>query len=84
MLIFSRKVDQKIRIGDDIEITILDMRKGTVKIGIKAPKTLSIHREEVYQKILEENINAAKSVLNDTGEFDDTSIKVEAVRTPKK
>ncbi len=84
MLIFSRKVDQKIRIGDDIEITILDMRKGTVKIGIEAPKTLSIHREEVYQKILEENINAAKSVLNDKGQFDDTSIKVKPVRTIKK
>ncbi len=76
MLIFSRKTGEKIRIGDDIEITVLEIRKGSVKIGIKAPKGLPIHREEVYQKILQENLSAANSILNGKNEIDDIDIKI--------
>ena len=75
MLIFTRKEGQKIRIGDDIEVTVLDVKKGSVKIGIKAPRGLPIHREEVYQKILEENLSAARSVLNQQSPFDDMDIR---------
>ncbi len=76
MLVFTRKSGQKIRIGEEIEVTILEIRKGSVKIGIKAPKGLTIHREEVYQKIIQENILAAQSAFNSKAQFDDTQIKL--------
>lgn len=75
MLIFTRKAGQKIRIGDDIEITILDVKRGNVKVGINAPKGLSIHREEVYKRILEENKLAAQSILNGNIKLDDMNIR---------
>ena len=75
MLIFTRKAGQKIRIGDDIEIAILEVKKGNIKIGINAPKGLPIHREEVYQKILEENRLAAQFPLNGSMELDDLDIE---------
>jgi len=76
LLIFTRKAGQKIRIGDDIEITVLDIRRGSVKIGIKAPKGLLVHREEVYQKIIQENLSAAQSVLSAQDQFDDMDINI--------
>jgi len=75
LLIFTRKIGEKIRIGEDIEIVILNIKKGSVKVGITAPKGLSIHREEVYKKILEENKIAAESILNAEIELDDTDIR---------
>lgn len=52
MLILTRKPLESIIIGDeDIIIRILDMRRGQVKVGIEAPKSLSVHREEVFKKI---------------------------------
>lgn len=50
-LILTRKVDQKIRIGDDIVITLLGVRGNQYKIGIEAPKHVSVHREEIWQAI---------------------------------
>ncbi|MBQ7613176.1 MAG: carbon storage regulator CsrA [Spirochaetaceae bacterium] len=55
MLILSRKIDQKIIIGENIEITIIDVKGDQVKIGIEAPKNLKVFRQEVYQEILKEN-----------------------------
>lgn len=55
MLALSRKKDESIIIGDHIEITILDIQGEQVKLGIKAPKHISIHRKEVYIQIQEEN-----------------------------
>jgi len=74
MLIFSRKPGQKIKIGDDIEIAVLEVRRGQVRIGIDAPKRFSVHREEIYQKILEENRLAALSAFNAEGDLDDINI----------
>jgi carbon storage regulator len=51
MLILTRKVNQKIRIGDDIVITLLGVRGNQYKVGIVAPKHVSVHREEIYQRI---------------------------------
>lgn len=51
MLILTRKVGEKLLIGDNIEITILNVRGGQVKLGINAPKDISVHREEIYSKI---------------------------------
>ena len=62
MLILTRKIGEKIRIGDDIEVTVLDVNGRQVRIGINAPSGLAILREEVFRRIQEENLNAAKSV----------------------
>ena len=59
MLILTRKVGESIRINDNICITVMDMDGKSIKIGIQAPKTISIHREEVFLRIKEENQKAA-------------------------
>ena len=59
MLILTRKAGQSIRIADDIEISIIDIKGKQARIGIKAPKGMPIHREEVFQRIKRENMRAA-------------------------
>jgi carbon storage regulator len=58
MLALSRKKGQGIIIGDNIELVILDISKDQVRVGINAPKNISIHRKEVYLQIQEENKKA--------------------------
>ncbi|PVX38819.1 carbon storage regulator CsrA [Pasteurella langaaensis DSM 22999] len=53
MLILTRKVGESLLIGDDISITVLSVRGNQVKIGVNAPKDVSVHREEIYQRIKE-------------------------------
>ena len=60
MLVLSRQRDETIMIGDDIEITIVDIRGDKVRVGINAPKHISVHRKEVYDAIQQENRRAAK------------------------
>ncbi|NOX57398.1 MAG: carbon storage regulator CsrA [Planctomycetes bacterium] len=59
MLVLSRTRDETIMIGDDIEITVVDVRGDKVRLGIKAPTTIPVHRKEVYEAIKTENTNAA-------------------------
>jgi carbon storage regulator len=61
MLILTRKLGETIAIGDDITITFLDIRGKQIRIGVSAPKNVSIHRGEIYQLIQEQNIQAAVS-----------------------
>jgi len=63
MLILSRKVDEKIIIGDDIKISIIEIRGDQVRIGIDAPKKVKVYRQEVYDAIKAENKAALKSVV---------------------
>ena len=51
MLILTRKVGESVLIGNDISITILSARGNQVKLGVEAPKEVSVHREEIYQRI---------------------------------
>lgn len=51
MLILTRKVGESVLIGNDISITILSVRGNQVKLGVEAPKEVSVHREEIYQRI---------------------------------
>jgi len=51
MLILTRKVSESVLIGNDISITILSVRGNQVKLGVEAPKEVSVHREEIYQRI---------------------------------
>ncbi len=55
MLVLTRKKNQKIMIGDDIEITIVDIRNEQIKLGINAPNHIKVFRKEVYDAIQEEN-----------------------------
>ncbi len=60
MLILTRKSGESINIGDNIKVTIVEVRGRQVRVGIEAPPGLVIHREEIYAKIMEENRLAAK------------------------
>ena len=64
MLILSRKINEKIKIGSDITLTIIEVRGDQVKIGVEAPKHVKVFREEVFQAIQEENKAAAASALS--------------------
>ncbi len=67
MLVLTRKKNQSIIIGNNIEIKILKMGKNAVEIGITAPKSYSIFREEVFKEIKKKNVEAIKSV--ETGDL---------------
>ncbi len=60
MLVLSRRKDETIMIGDSVEITVVDIRGDTVRLGITAPRTVSVHRKEIYNAIQQENIEAAQ------------------------
>jgi len=63
MLVLSRQRDETIMIGDDIEVTVVDIRGDKVRLGITAPKEVSVHRKEVYEAIKRENRDAAQPKL---------------------
>jgi carbon storage regulator len=60
MLVLSRQRDETIMIGDEIEISIVDIRGDKVRLGINAPTRIAVHRKEVYEAIRRENTQAAK------------------------
>ena len=64
MLILARKVHESIIIGDQIEISIIDIKGDQAKLGIKAPKTVKVYRMEVYEAIQKENKAAAMANPN--------------------
>jgi len=59
MLILTRKLGEKINIGDDITVTLLEIKGAQVKLGIQAPKSIGIHRNEIYEKIREANLGSS-------------------------
>jgi len=59
MLVLTRKSDEAVKIGDEITITVLEVRGNQVRLGIAAPPDVRIHRGEVYEKIKSENIVAS-------------------------
>ena len=65
MLVLKRKIGERINIGDDIVISIVEVAKGSVRIGIDAPGQVNIFRHEVYERIREENIKLSQGVLTD-------------------
>jgi carbon storage regulator len=67
MLTLTRSVGETIRIGDDIEVHVVEVRGGTVRLGFKAPREVVIHREEVYRQIAEANLLAAQVTADTLG-----------------
>lgn len=60
MLVLTRKVHQSIVIGDDVEVVVLEVRGEQVRLGIRAPKNVSVHRKEIYEQIQDENKSASE------------------------
>ncbi|MGB8657270.1 MAG: carbon storage regulator CsrA [Candidatus Zixiibacteriota bacterium] len=69
MLILTRKLGESVTIGDEIKITILGVRGRQVRLGIIAPQKVTIHREEIYFKIQEENKKAAASAMGEVSKI---------------
>jgi carbon storage regulator len=67
MLVLTRKPGESLRIGEEVKITIIDIDGSNIKIGIDAPRSVSIYREEVYQRIKEENQAAVPKADVDMG-----------------
>ena len=68
MLVLSRHRDESIMIGDDVVVTIVDIRGDKVRLGIEAPQDIPVHRQEVYEAIKRENEKAARLQPADTRE----------------
>ena len=77
MLVLTRKIGESIQIGDDVRLTILSVQGRSVKVGVTAPKDVTVHREEIYEKIVEENrravinVDHAQELLRIGGLWDD-------------
>ena len=80
MLILTRKLGERITIGDHIVITLLDIKGTQVKVGIEAPKHIEIHRQEIYERIREENLRSTD--VRDTDLAEAASL-VQHIRTKR-
>lgn len=61
MLVLTRKENESIMVGDEVEVKVLDLKENQVKLGIMAPRSVAVHRKEVYLAIQEENAQAASA-----------------------
>jgi carbon storage regulator len=59
VLVLTRKSGERLKIGDDITVTVLEIRGSHVRLGIQAPSSVVVHREEIYERVREENLRAA-------------------------
>ena len=69
MLVLARKVGEKIILNDNIEIIVLDSNQNSVRIGINAPKNVTVYREELYKEIKNTNINSNSASTNSIKEL---------------
>lgn len=60
MLILTRKLGESVTIGEDIKITLLDIKGKYIRVGIEAPRNVAIHRQEIHQLVQEQNMEAAR------------------------
>jgi carbon storage regulator len=77
LLILTRKVGESVAIGDDIQVSVVEIKGTQVKLGIRAPRDVTVHREEIYLKIQEENRRASQVSTDALGSVEDLIIKKE-------
>ncbi len=77
MLVLSRKQGQSIVIGNDIIISVKEIRGKTVRLSIKTPQGISVYREEIHREIAEENRRAAAAAANDDSRLGQAKVRVE-------
>jgi carbon storage regulator len=70
VLVLTRRANQSIMIGDDIVVTVLDVRGDQVRIGIKAPRSVGVHREEVFVALQRDGVRDELESANPDGEHD--------------
>jgi len=74
MLILTRKQGESVAIGDDIQVTVVEIQGKQVKLGVKAPREIAVHRQEIYEKIQQENIRAAQISQADLDRLKDAMV----------
>lgn len=84
MLVLSRQRDETIMIGNDIEVIVVDIRGDKVRLGINAPKEISVHRKEVYDAIRRDNRAASQVKPEDLAGIDKTVPKAPGKEEPPK
>lgn len=67
MLILTRRVGETLMVGDNVTVTVLGVKGNQVRIGVNAPKDVSVHREEIYQRIQREKVASLEAALHQAG-----------------
>lgn len=84
MLVLSRQKDESIMIGDDVEITIVDVRGDKVRLGINAPRSIPVHRKEIYEAIRREKAQKAAEEAEAAAETEQAQAETEQTGSENK
>lgn len=82
MLVLTRKAGESIVIGNEVVITVLEVRGGQIRLGVDAPRNLAVHRAEIYQQVMEENQAASIDTSEGVPEILKTTASSITLRNP--
>ena len=83
MLVLTRKAGESIVIGNEVVITVLEVRGGQIRLGVDAPRNLAVHRAEIYQQVMEENKAASIDASEAVPEILKTTASSLTLRNPE-